>query len=222
MLPRAARVRHLETGLYPTAACGTLCRLEVGYISSPDGGAHWGPATQLAGPMAPSQIALTSQGPMVGDYISTSFTGGLATTLLAVGLQQPTSTTFDEAMYAPRSRLGWQPRRRPLSRQPPRASWFRSPVWDRGHPANAAPGVGQRYSWPERARHARRVASCRRARACPRPRRSARGGPLRAPKLLRLCAVIANGDFAEYWRWHEQQELRRNHLDHFQQLDLAA
>ena len=65
MLPRAARVRHLETGLYPTAACGTLCRLEVGYISSPDGGAHWGPAIQLAGPMAPSQIALTSQGPMV-------------------------------------------------------------------------------------------------------------------------------------------------------------
>jgi hypothetical protein len=106
VLPLAARVRHLETGLYPTAACGNLCRLEVGYISSPDGGAHWGPATQLAGPMAPSQIALTSQGPMVGDYISTSLTGGLATTLLAVGLQQPTSTTFDEAMYAPRSRLG--------------------------------------------------------------------------------------------------------------------
>ena len=44
----------------------------------------------------------------------------------------------------------------------------------------------------------------------------------RAPKLLRLRGVIANGDFAEYWRWHQQQELRRNHLDHFQQLDLAA
>ena len=44
----------------------------------------------------------------------------------------------------------------------------------------------------------------------------------RAPMLLRLRAVIANGDFAEYWRWHQQQELRRNHLDHFQQLDLAA
>jgi hypothetical protein len=91
---------------YPTAACGGACSLEAGYISSPDGGAHWGASTQLAGPMALSQIALTSQGPMVGDYISTSFSGGLATTLLAVGLQQPTSTTFDEAMYAPRSRLG--------------------------------------------------------------------------------------------------------------------
>ena len=30
---------------------------QVGYISSPDGGAHWGAATQLAGPMALSQIA---------------------------------------------------------------------------------------------------------------------------------------------------------------------
>ena len=35
-------------------------------------------------------------------------------------------------------------------------------------------------------------------------------------------AVIANGDFDDYWQWHQQQELRRNHLDHYQQLDLAA
>jgi hypothetical protein len=55
--------------------------------------------------MALSEIALTSQGPMVGDYISTSFSGGRATTLLAVGLQQPTSSTFDEAIYAPTSPL---------------------------------------------------------------------------------------------------------------------
>jgi hypothetical protein len=72
---------------YPDANCGVTCRLEVGYISSPDGGAHWGAATQLAGPMALSEIANTSQGPMVGDYISTSFSGGEATTIFAVGLQ---------------------------------------------------------------------------------------------------------------------------------------
>jgi hypothetical protein len=90
---------------YPNAACGGACRLEVGYISSPDAGAHWGPATQLAGPMALSEIAATSQGPMVGDYISTSFSGGHATTVFAVGLQQPTATSFDEAMYAPTTPL---------------------------------------------------------------------------------------------------------------------
>jgi hypothetical protein len=43
-----------------------------------------------------------------------------------------------------------------------------------------------------------------------------------AEAVLRLRAVITNGDFDEYWQWHQQQELRRNHLDHYQQLDLAA
>ncbi len=90
---------------YPTAACGGACRLEVGYISSPDGGAHWGAPTQLAGPMALSEIALTSQGPMVGDYISTSFSGGSVTTVFAVGKSQPTASSFDEGMYAPATPL---------------------------------------------------------------------------------------------------------------------
>ena len=90
---------------YPNAACSGACKLEVGFISSPDGGAHWGPATQLAGPMALSEIALTSQGPMVGDYISSSFSAGRVATLFAVGLQEPTATTFDEATYAPSAPL---------------------------------------------------------------------------------------------------------------------
>jgi hypothetical protein len=90
---------------YPRAACGGACQLEVGFISSPDGGAHWGTATQLAGPMALSQIAQTSQGPMAGDYISSSFSGGKVATLFAVGLQQPGTTTFDEAMFAPSTPL---------------------------------------------------------------------------------------------------------------------
>ena len=85
---------------YPNANCGGACRLDVGYISSPDGGAHWGAATQLAGPMGLSQIANTSQGPMVGDYISTSFAGGTATTVFAVG-RDATTAPFNEAMYSP-------------------------------------------------------------------------------------------------------------------------
>src|SRR5512133_1752743 len=43
-----------------------------------------------------------------------------------------------------------------------------------------------------------------------------------AQAVLRLRAVIANGDFDEYWQYHQQQELRRNHLDRYQELDLAA
>jgi len=85
---------------YPDTTCAGGCQLDVGFISSPDGGAHWGIPTQLAGPMTLDQIARTSQGPMVGDYISTSFSGGLATTVFAVG-QPPTTAAFDEAMYSP-------------------------------------------------------------------------------------------------------------------------
>ena len=59
---------------YPNAACTpATCQLDVGFVSSPDGGAHWSAPTQLAGPMSLADIAATSQGPMVGDYISTSF-----------------------------------------------------------------------------------------------------------------------------------------------------
>ena len=43
-----------------------------------------------------------------------------------------------------------------------------------------------------------------------------------AEAVLQLRAVIANGDFDEYWQYHQQQELRRNHLDRYQELDHAA
>jgi hypothetical protein len=85
---------------YPDATCTGGCQLDVGYVSSPDGGAHWSNPTQLAGSMTLGQIAQTSQGPMVGDYISTSFSGGHAATVFAVG-KAPTAAAFDEGMYAP-------------------------------------------------------------------------------------------------------------------------
>jgi hypothetical protein len=91
---------------YPDASCTTAtCQLDVGYISSPDGGDSWGSPTQLAGPMTLAQIAQTSQGPMVGDYISTSFnSAGTAATVIAVGLPG-SGAGFDEGMWAPSSPL---------------------------------------------------------------------------------------------------------------------
>jgi hypothetical protein len=85
---------------YPDTTCTGGCQLDVGYISSPDAGAHWGAPTQLAGPMTLAQIAQTSQGPMVGDYISTSISSGRAVTVVAVG-KPATTAAFDEAMYSP-------------------------------------------------------------------------------------------------------------------------
>jgi hypothetical protein len=87
---------------YPTAACtASTCRLDAGFISSVNGGASWGTATQLAGPMNLTWIPNTSQGRMFGDYISTSvLPGGNAYPIIPVG-NAPTGSTFDLAMYAP-------------------------------------------------------------------------------------------------------------------------
>src|SRR4051794_30822490 len=95
---------------YPDATCTGGCRLAVGYVSSPDGGDHWGDALQLAGPMSLADIADSSQGRMVGDYISTSFNpSGGAVPVFAVGLPHTPAQPFDEAMYAPTSPLAVTP-----------------------------------------------------------------------------------------------------------------
>jgi hypothetical protein len=91
---------------YPNAACtAATCQLTVGFISSPNAGASWGASTQLAGPMRLADIAATSQGPMVGDYISTSFNAaGTAATVFAIG-NPHTGSVFDEGMWAPTTPL---------------------------------------------------------------------------------------------------------------------
>lgn len=58
---------------YPVSACGSSCTLTVGFISSTNAGSTWSGATQLAGPFNVTWTATTSQGRMVGDYISTSY-----------------------------------------------------------------------------------------------------------------------------------------------------
>jgi len=61
---------------FPVAACSTnTCDMTVGFVSSLDGGQSWAPPIKVAGPMKVPWIANTNQGYMVGDYISTSFTG---------------------------------------------------------------------------------------------------------------------------------------------------
>jgi len=91
---------------YPDASCTeATCDLDVGYASSPDAGDHWSAPTQLAGPMSLTDIADTSQGPMVGDYISTSFNAaGTAATVFAIGLPH-SGSLFDEGMWAPSTPL---------------------------------------------------------------------------------------------------------------------
>jgi hypothetical protein len=86
---------------YPTANCtAATCQLTVGFTSTINGGTSWAAPTQLAGPMTLSWTPNTSQGRMVGDYISTSISGGKAWPVIAIA-NAPTGSTFDQAMYVP-------------------------------------------------------------------------------------------------------------------------
>jgi hypothetical protein len=86
---------------YPSASCtSSTCQLDVGYVSSVNGGFTWSAPIQLAGPMTISWLPRTSQGRMFGDYISTSIVGGKAVPVISVA-KSPSGGLFDQAMYAP-------------------------------------------------------------------------------------------------------------------------
>ena len=76
---------HLGLAYYyfPNSNCSFVatsttpaCQLNVGFISSTNGGASWSAPEQLAGPMKLTWLPLTTLGFMVGDYISTSIVPG--------------------------------------------------------------------------------------------------------------------------------------------------
>jgi hypothetical protein len=87
---------------YPTANCSSAtCQLNVGFISSTNGGASWSAPVQIAGPMPISWFPNTSAGRMFGDYISTSIqAGGKAFPVVPVA-SAPTSGTFHVSMMVP-------------------------------------------------------------------------------------------------------------------------
>ena len=87
---------------YPNAHCTVnTCRLSVGYVTSDNGGTTWTQATQLGWTMSLKWLPNTTQGRMVGDYISTSFVNHVAQPFFALA-RQPTSALFDEAIYTTR------------------------------------------------------------------------------------------------------------------------
>ena len=89
---------------YPVANCtASTCDLEIGTSTSTDGGASWTPNTPItaAGSMTLSWLPDTTQGRMVGDYISTSFVDGPAFPAFAVATA-PTSGGSDCATATPK------------------------------------------------------------------------------------------------------------------------
>ena len=113
---------------YPVSNCdSTTCDLTVGFVSSTDGGTTWTQPRRVAGPFKLSWIALTDQGPMVGDYISTSFAGGpLAFPVFAIA-KPPTGTVFDERAATARFDVTVPPAAKPVRARRGRIRYRRHP-----------------------------------------------------------------------------------------------
>ena len=94
---------------YEDPSCGGKqtdpCELSVGYVQSNNGGANWSsPQTLTDNPFPVTWAADTTQGRMVGDYISTSWVGP-PSAVKAFGAfavaTEPAGTVFDEKIYVP-------------------------------------------------------------------------------------------------------------------------
>ena len=85
---------------YPNANCTTsTCQLEVGFVSSVDGGTTWSASSTLTStPMNLTWLANTTDGYMVGDYISTSFSDGKAFPLV-ISASGPNGSQLNEALF---------------------------------------------------------------------------------------------------------------------------
>ena len=85
---------------YPNANCTTsTCQLEVGFVSSVDGGNSWSASTTLtSSAMNLTWLANTTDGYMVGDYISTSFSDGKAFPVF-ITASAPNGTQYNEALF---------------------------------------------------------------------------------------------------------------------------
>ena len=79
--------------------------MQVGFVSSTDGGANWSTETTLTStPINLAWLANTTSGSMVGDYISTSFSNGKAFPIF-VNASAPNSATLNEALFTTKAGL---------------------------------------------------------------------------------------------------------------------
>lgn len=92
---------------YPDASCTTAnCQLEVGYLSSTDGGNTWSTETTLtSSAMNLAWLATTTSGNMVGDYISTSFANGKAFPVFVVASAPSSGGQLNEALFTTKDGL---------------------------------------------------------------------------------------------------------------------
>ena len=86
----------------PAGCVGSTCQIQVGFASSLDNGQTWSAPQTLSDPMQLGWLAPTTQGFMVGDYISTSFLAGQQRVVSAfpIGFAPSAAGLLDEPMFA--------------------------------------------------------------------------------------------------------------------------
>jgi BNR repeat-like domain len=108
----------------PSGCVGLTCTIQANFSSSLDNGQTWSRPQMLSEPMQLAWIAPTTQGAMVGDYISTSFLAGQQSVIgaIAVGFPPPASTAFNEPMFAALQKV--RPGVNPVSLDPVQVTAF--------------------------------------------------------------------------------------------------
>jgi hypothetical protein len=91
---------------YPKADCDdSTCRVHVGFTTSTDGGKTWTAGKDLGvGPMQISWLPASQNGPMLADYLSSSYVDGKAFGVFMVA-KAPSSGLFNEAAYTTKQPL---------------------------------------------------------------------------------------------------------------------
>jgi hypothetical protein len=91
---------------YPQANCDdSTCEIHVGFTASTNGGKTWTAGKDLGvGPMKISWLPASQNGPMLADYLSSSYVNGKAFGVFMVA-KAPSSGLFNEAAYTTKQPL---------------------------------------------------------------------------------------------------------------------
>jgi Neuraminidase (sialidase) len=106
-LATSGKTAHLAVTYYyyPQADCNdSTCQINVGFTTSQDGGKTWTAGKNLAGPMKISWLPGSQNGPMLADYLSSSYVNGKAFGVFMVA-KAPSGGLLNQAAYTNKSPL---------------------------------------------------------------------------------------------------------------------
>ena len=108
----SGKTAHLTSTYYyyPQADCNdSTCEIHVGFTTSSDAGKTWTAGKDLgAGPMKISWLPASQNGPMLADYLSSSYVNGNAFGVFMVA-KAPSNGVFNQAAYATKQPLEASP-----------------------------------------------------------------------------------------------------------------